>query len=227
MAQDTLITDPALLSVLQAAAHARHQSLAILDLLEEYHTRDQSASSADEGVLERQLALSKQQKVLNAHLARLRGLNRQAILGVRTTKQETGEARQEIDSLHLQLQNLYYEQRHLRGEITGCEDYDHRINHLPMVPVEDFLAAHPAHQHSSEHDLTIARIQDEHRARQALEEQRQRLVKKKEALVKETTGKKEELAKLDGDMEKWLGGQETVRRVFEAREKKMVAQAST
>ena len=31
---------------------------------------------------------------------------------------------QEIDALHLQLQNLYYEQRHLRGEIAGCEDYE-------------------------------------------------------------------------------------------------------
>jgi hypothetical protein len=51
-------------------------------------------------------------------------LNRKAILGVRSTKQETGEARQEIDALHLQLQNLYYEQRHLRGEIAGCEDYE-------------------------------------------------------------------------------------------------------
>nr|GFD57658.1 hypothetical protein [Tanacetum cinerariifolium] len=41
----------------------------------------------------------------------------------RRTKQETSEARQEIDELHLQLQNLYYEQRHLRGEIRGCEEY--------------------------------------------------------------------------------------------------------
>lgn len=125
MAQDDLITDPALLSVLQCAAQARQQSLAILDLLEEYHARDGSASPSEEATLDQQLGLSKQQKVLNAHLAQLRGLNRKAILGVRTTKQETGEARQEIDSLHLQLQNLYYEQRHLRGEIAGCEDYEY------------------------------------------------------------------------------------------------------
>lgn len=123
MTTDDLITDPALLSVLQAAAHARQQSLAILDLLDQYHSREESPT--DESMLDDQLALSKQQKVLNAHLAQLRGLNRKAILGVRTTKQETAEARQEIDSLHLQLQNLYYEQRHLRGEIAGCEDYEY------------------------------------------------------------------------------------------------------
>lgn len=119
MATESLITDPALVSVLQSAAQARQQSLAILDLLEEYHARD-----AQEESLEDQLALSKQQKILNAHLAQLRGLNRNAIMGVRSTKQATAEARQEIDSLHLQLQNLYYEQRHLRGEITGCENYE-------------------------------------------------------------------------------------------------------
>ena len=123
MAQEDLITDPALLSVLQSAAQARQQSLAILDLLEEYHAHDQSSSPSDEATLDQQLALSKQQKILNAHLAQLRGLNRKAILSTRTTKQETAEARQEIDSLHLQLQNLYYEQRHLRGEIAGCEEY--------------------------------------------------------------------------------------------------------
>jgi len=93
-----------------------------------------------------------------------------------------------------------------------------------MIPTEDFLSAHPEHNDSAEHDLTIARIQDEHRARQELEEQRQQLVKKKEALIKETTAKKDELAKLDEGVEKWLGGQEAIRRVFEAREKKMAVQ---
>lgn len=103
----------------------------------------------------------------------------------------------------------------------------HRYKQLPMVAVEEFMASHAQHSDSSEHDLTIARIQDEHAARQALEQQRQQMVKKKEALVKETTAKKEELAKLDVEVEKWLGGQETVRKVFEARQKKMAAQASS
>ena len=117
MTADALISDPALMSVLDAAARARDQSLAILELLEEYR-----GSAAD---TEQQLALAKQHKLLTAHAAQLRGLNRKAIVGARNTKQETAEARQEIDSLHLQLQNLYYEQRHLRGEIGACEDYEY------------------------------------------------------------------------------------------------------
>jgi len=122
MTADALITEPALLSVLQAAAQARAQSLAILDLLEQHH---QTSDNADAASLDDQLAVSQQQKILNTHVAQLRGLNRKAVLSVRATKQETTEARQEIDSLHLQLQNLYYEQRHLWGEISGCEEYEY------------------------------------------------------------------------------------------------------
>lgn len=221
MTADNYITDPFLISVLESADRARQQSLAILDLIEDYH--GSSETNNDDALLQ----VSKQQKVLNTHLAQLRGLNRKAILGVRSTKQETSEARQEIDSLHLELQNLYYEQRHLRGEIAACEDHAHTYEQISMVEVDEFLAAHPEHEDSSEHDLTVARIEDEHAQRQALEEQKQALLKRKEALVKETTAKKEELAKLDTEMEKWINGQEAVRKLFEAREKKMAEQDSS
>lgn len=96
-----------------------------------------------------------------------------------------------------------------------------------MASVDDYLSRHPEHADVegrltlAEHDLTIARIQDEKAARLALEEQRQQLQKRKEALIKETTAKKEELGKLDAEVEKWLGGQEGVRKVFGAREKKL------
>lgn len=105
-------------SVLAAADLSRTQALAILDLLDSYH------ATAESDPTTQQLELSTEQKKLTAHLAQLRGLNRKAVLGVRGTKQQTGEAKQEIDALHLQLQNLYYEQRHLRGEIAGCENYE-------------------------------------------------------------------------------------------------------
>ncbi|KAF2166580.1 hypothetical protein M409DRAFT_23214 [Zasmidium cellare ATCC 36951] len=211
MAADHLITDPTLLSVLSAAAETRTQCLQILALL------SQRASQGDDVDDELQTA----EKNLNARLAILRGINRRAVMGVRQTKQETAEARQEIDSLHLQLQNLYYEQRHLRGEIAGCEDFDHKYTKLPLIPVEEFLATHPEHAEADEHELTLARIADEHAARQTLEQQKQELVKRKEALVKETNAKKEELGKLDGELEKWIGGQQGVRKIFEARESKM------
>lgn len=90
-----------------------------------------------------------------------------------------------------------------------------------MIPIEDFLAEHPEHAESSEHDLTIARIKHEHQAREVLEEQRQQLVKRKEALAKEANAKKDELARLDAETEKWLNGQHGVRRLFESHEQKV------
>jgi THO complex subunit 5 len=49
-------------------------------------------------------------------------------------------------------------------------------------------------------------------------------MKRKEALVKETSAKREELARLDGEVEKWIAGESNVRKIFEAREKKMEAE---
>lgn len=114
-----IVTDPFLQSVLQVSALTRQQCMTILDLLDAHPTSADNPTPSD--LL---LELSNEQKILYTYLAQLRGLNRDAILGVRQTKQATAEARQEIDRLHLHLQNLYYEQRHLRGEIHACESYE-------------------------------------------------------------------------------------------------------
>lgn len=118
MMASELVTDESIRAVLTAAIEARQQCLKIIDELELQTT--QSSTDYDE----EQESYFRMRKQMNARLAKLRGLNRTAVLGVRNTKQETTEARQEIDSLHLQLQNLYYEQRHLRDEIAACEFYE-------------------------------------------------------------------------------------------------------
>lgn len=117
--RDNIISDSYLRSVLDASTHTRQQCLDLIDLVEA-NALTSSASTPPESPLE---AL-KHQKLLLANLALLRGLNRNAIIKVRNTKQGTAEARQEIDRLHLHLQNLYYEERHLRGEISACESYE-------------------------------------------------------------------------------------------------------
>ncbi len=114
-----IVTDPFLQTVLQTSTLTRQQCINLLDLVEAHPTPPGGSLPH-----EIQLQVSKQQKILYTYLARLRGLNRDAILRVRQTKQATAEARQEIDRLHLHLQNLYYEQRHLRGEINACESYE-------------------------------------------------------------------------------------------------------
>jgi len=112
MSTTDLVTSPPLLSVLAAAQETRLQTEAILTLLASNKGADPSA-------------LCTQEKRVFSQLALVRGLNRKAVLDVRRTKQETAQARGEVDTLHLQLQNLYYEQRHLRGEIALCEGYEY------------------------------------------------------------------------------------------------------
>lgn len=216
MTQTDIITDPYLQSVVQLAARAREQSLAILDLIDSFHSTDPTELES-----EQLIQLSKQQKHLTAYLAQLRSANRKTVNGARQTKQETAEARQEVDNLHLELQNLYYEQRHLRGEIAACEGYEHTFEQIDMLPAEEYLELHPEHAGLSVHELTETRIRDEYEQRKALEEERKELEKTKEALTKSTGAQKEELMKLDTEFEKWIAGEKEVRKMLQAREKNM------
>jgi THO complex subunit 5 len=125
MDPSAFVTDAFLQSVLQAAADARQQCLQMLDFIDQNRAAHPDADA--------EMRLSRQQKLLHANLAKLRGLNRRALLETRNTKQQTQEAKSEIDSLHLHLQNLYYEQRHLIGDIAACQGYKSVVVLLPLV----------------------------------------------------------------------------------------------
>jgi len=114
MAVEEIVVDPALKATLQTSKQTCEQAIALLDV-----TSSTTTSSHDF-----QIQISKQQKLLLTYLAQLRGLHREAHVGARETKAVTAEIRQQVDKLHLQLQNLYYEQRHLQGEINACESYE-------------------------------------------------------------------------------------------------------
>ncbi|KAL8677620.1 MAG: hypothetical protein Q9224_007178, partial [Gallowayella concinna] len=154
------------------------------------------------------------QKQLNADLATLRLSSRDSIFEVRTTKQDTAEARQEIDRLHLHLQNLYYEERHLRGEISSCESYDHQYRQLPLIPAEEFLQLEPQHPLDDEKSLMFARINHELAEREALEQQRQGLLKRKQGLIADNKKRKDDLASLDKDLETFIDVHMPTRIVF-------------
>ncbi|KAF2842850.1 hypothetical protein M501DRAFT_1005576 [Patellaria atrata CBS 101060] len=203
MANSDHIVDPFLIGVLDAASLARDQCISLLQTLDNIHNPSATAEAAT------------QQKQLFSHLSHVRGLTRSANLRVRNTKQATAEARQEIDTLHLQLQNLYYEQRHLRGEIAACEAYEHKYQQLPLIPVDDFLAQFPEHSDDDNNTLMVARINHEHAQRQALEEKRQGLLKKKQGLIAENNKRKDDLANLDKDLEKFIEAAAPIQKIFE------------
>lgn len=73
-----------------------------------------------------------------------------------------------------------------------------------MIPVEEFLELHPEHRDTNEHDLMIARISHEHAEREKLEQARQELLKRKQALIAENKKRKDDLANLDQDLEKFV-----------------------
>ena len=68
---------------------------------------------------------------------------------------------------------------------------------------------------SGEEGLMRARIQDEQRVREELEGQRQSLVKRKMELVKENAKRKEELGKLDKELEAFIEAAQKIQKTFE------------
>ncbi|KAG6002407.1 hypothetical protein E4U21_003112 [Claviceps maximensis] len=207
MTLETIISEPGLVAVLQISDQARDQAHVLLRLVDEANDSSPSA--------EMQAEIAKQQKHLFTSISHLRGLHRNACISARETKTQTAEARQEVDRLHLQLQNLYYEQRHLQGEIAACESYDHKYQQLPLIPVDEFLAQHPDHAEDDENELMVARIDHERTEREALEQQRSELLRRKQTLIAENKRRKNDLANLDQDLEKFIDAAKPILELFE------------
>ncbi|KAK4191753.1 Fms-interacting protein-domain-containing protein [Podospora australis] len=206
------ITDPSLAAALETSKAAREQAQVLVDTLV------QAVASAPPGAAlpaEVLTELSRQQKHLNTNLAQLRGLHRAAHFRSRDTKAQTANAKHEVDVLHLQLQNLEYEQRHLENEIAACEGFDHTYQLLPLIPVEEFLAQHPEHADDDENTLMVARINHERQEREALEQQRLELQKKKTKLIQENKKRRDDLANLDKDLEKFIDAAKPIYKIFE------------
>lgn len=80
----------------------------------------------------------------------------------------------------------------------------HEYQKLPLASVEEFLAKHPQYADADENALMAARIEDERAEREALEQQRQELLKRKQKLIAENKKRREDLANLDNDLEKFI-----------------------
>lgn len=117
--QETAVTDPSLCECLAVGERTRLLCHQILSTIEGNGATDLSDDD--------RITRSRTHKLLNALMTQLKGLHRTAIMSAREAKETTSEVRREVDRLHLQLQNLYYEQRHLRGEINACREF-------PCVP---------------------------------------------------------------------------------------------
>ncbi|KAI1163250.1 hypothetical protein F5B18DRAFT_651786 [Nemania serpens] len=296
MAVNEIVTDPELVTVLAASRDTRLQALSLVDQIV-------AAGPIESASIEAQLETSKQQKLLITNLAQLRGLHRKANFAARHTKAQTSEARQEVDRLHLQLQNLYYEQRHLQGEIAACESFEsvsthpvsthdqgvkeqpeenvmpvasaflaqspstpatqdckreketdskpavghspvpshldnirssycypvaelaqelieiqnsHSYQQLPLIPVEEFLQLKPEHADDGDEDaLMVARIEHERSEREALEQKRMELLRRKQKLIADNKRRKDDLSNLDKELEKFIDSAKPITKLFD------------
>ncbi|KAF8422894.1 Fms-interacting protein-domain-containing protein [Tirmania nivea] len=194
---DSLVTDPSLCECLELVSKLR---ILCIQLLSGLQSQGPAGEHSEAALIER----ARQQKLLNAYLTQLKVLHRAAFISAREAKQTTTEARQEVDRLHLQLQNLYYEQRHLRGEIAACKDFPHSYTSLPLISEGEFLQLHPEHTEDDPHTLMIARLHNEKAVREDLERQRKELSAKKQTLISENKKRKDDLASLDEQLKKFI-----------------------
>lgn len=199
MTVESQIQDNTLRALLKASQAALVQTQAIVDWI-------QDNVSSEPPTAEQRRQLASQQQRLHLYLGKLRTLHRQSASGVRATKQQTANARQEVDRLLLQLQNLYYEQKHLMGEIGACEGYDHSYMRLPLISQDEYVVLFPDQAGLSEEDLMPKRIEHEKQEREMMEEERLRLVKIKDELLKENGRKKDEMRKMDEKLEAMVDG---------------------
>lgn len=93
--------------------------------------------------------------------------------------------------------------------------HSHEYQKLPLAPVDEFLAKRPEHAGSDENALMIARIEDERAEREALEQQRQELLRRKQKLIAENKKRREDLANLDNDLEKFIDAAKPIQKTFE------------
>lgn len=80
----------------------------------------------------------------------------------------------------------------------------HKYQQLPLIPVEEFLAQNPDRANDDENELMYARIEHERAEREDLEQKRQELLKRKQKLIAENKRRKDDLANLDQDLEKFI-----------------------
>ncbi|XP_062307686.1 THO complex subunit 5 homolog [Osmerus eperlanus] len=136
------------------------------------------------------------------HFMSLKKLNRLAHMRLKRGRDQTHEAKQKVDGLHLQLQNLLYEVMHLQKEISKCLEFKSKHEEIDLVSVQDFYQeapqdiARPSLTRDDPHQLTLARLDWELEQRKRLAEQYRNSQSSKEKILKAIEVKKEHLNSL-------------------------------
>lgn len=104
----------------------------------------------------------------------LKKLNRLEKFRTKTSRDTLHRVKQQVDSLHLQLQNLLYEILHLKKEVTKCLQFKSKDEEIELVSVEQFYKeapesiSRPDITQSDTHQLKLARLEWELKQRKQL-----------------------------------------------------------
>ncbi|XP_069688990.1 THO complex subunit 5 homolog isoform X2 [Periplaneta americana] len=132
----------------------------------------------------------------------LKKLNRLEKFRTKTSRDTLNREKQQVDSYHLQLQNLLYEILHLKKEVTKCLQFKSKDEEIDLVPVEDFFKeapeslSRPEVTRTDSHQLKLARLEWELEQRKQLAVMCQKLQAAKETVAKEIQSKRERLDNL-------------------------------
>ncbi|MBW0545101.1 hypothetical protein O181_084816 [Austropuccinia psidii MF-1] len=138
--------------------------------------------------------------------ATLKALNRSSSGLVVESKAKTQQARNELDQVHLGLQNLIYERRHLEKEIKKCQEFESEFQNISIHPLEEYFARNPEdNTHDIDpHELMIKRLKYELSERKRFEAEKKELLQKKLKLSKENDEKKSKLDDLEKQLDRFV-----------------------
>lgn len=132
----------------------------------------------------------------------LKKLNRLDKLRLKRSRDLTHDAKQRVDTFHLQLENLLYEVFHLQKEVDKCLEFKSKDEDIELVSEEEFYRDAPTTISKAEvtkndqHKKTLARLEWEFEQRKRLSEQCRSIDKKRENVVNEIAKKQKHLENL-------------------------------
>ncbi|ROT63820.1 THO complex subunit 5-like protein [Penaeus vannamei] len=132
----------------------------------------------------------------------LRRLSRVQKVRVRDARDKTAEARQSVDGVTLQLQNLLYEVAHLKKEVRRCLEFQSADQEIDLVPVEQFYIeapesiSRPTETVDKPHEQRLARLQWELEQRRGQTQLFDKLTQEKESVADMISEQERKLASL-------------------------------
>ncbi|EFP74088.1 uncharacterized protein PGTG_00044 [Puccinia graminis f. sp. tritici CRL 75-36-700-3] len=141
--------------------------------------------------------------------ARLKSINRSSSSMVSSFKSQTQLIRNQVDQIHLDLQNLIYERRHLEKEIKKCQEFESEYQNISIHSLEEYFERNPEDKRDGPeeidgHELMIKRLKFELSERKRFEAEKKELLQKKLKLSKENDEKKSKLDELEKQLDRFV-----------------------